>query len=668
METVFLVLLLIAAVVLANAIYARFNLIPVAFLQMAGGLFLSFLPVYKNFELEPEIFLLVIISVLMFNDGQNTNIRKLMHQMGTTLSMSVVLAILTILVVGIITHQLIPQFSLPLALALGAIITPTDAVAVSSITSKVLVPKDAMNTLENESLFNDASGIVALNLAIATLLTGKFSIASGISSFLYVFFGGILLGLVLGYVIVAIRILLINMRVDTPSVIVPYTLLTPFIVYLLAESVGVSGILAVVATGLIHGMQQDRLRLTTSRLQIVMNTTWSITSSILNGIVFVVLGASLPEVTAHLQDRNTSSVVILIGLGILLYVVMTLMRFLWTQLGFAEIRAWSSHDKIMNSVVMALSGVHGTITLAMAFSLPYTLNGHAFTYRVDIIFVAAVVILTSLIVPTLVLPFMLPKKVPVITENELSKAKSEMVRSAVQMVQRNFNDSPECGEVIRILEGQRNFEGRPNKEKLDSLFAKTFEIEQNVVEKMLANGEINIQESNMYMRVAKQILIHNQKGFRKQVILMIKFGIVAKISLSKRARHRRREIRKVKRGYRGQTREQALQQNRQMWNRIKVIEVTPYKKVINYLGEQMTDDNEVETGIVRRAYDQTHRRLSGTRAMEESQNEILVQAFQHEHNFIQSQVASNKYSREVGNEMYQQISTDQLVCFQTFSE
>ncbi|MFD1418169.1 cation:proton antiporter domain-containing protein [Companilactobacillus keshanensis] len=110
METVFIVLLLIAAVVGANAIYSRFDLIPVAFLQMAGGYVLSFLPIYKHFEFEPEIFLLVIISVLMFNDGQNTNIRKLMRQMGTTLSMSVVLAILTVLVVGTITHQLIPQF------------------------------------------------------------------------------------------------------------------------------------------------------------------------------------------------------------------------------------------------------------------------------------------------------------------------------------------------------------------------------------------------------------------------------------------------------------------------------------------------------------------------------------------------------------------------------
>lgn len=122
MQTVFLVLLLVAAVVVANAVYARFNQIPVAFLQIGAGLILSLIPLYRNFELEPEIFLFIIISILMFNDGQNTNIRKLSHQFGTTLSLSVVLAIVTILIVGTVTTYRFPSFRwhllLPLALLL----------------------------------------------------------------------------------------------------------------------------------------------------------------------------------------------------------------------------------------------------------------------------------------------------------------------------------------------------------------------------------------------------------------------------------------------------------------------------------------------------------------------------------------------------------------------
>jgi NhaP-type Na+/H+ and K+/H+ antiporters len=112
---------------------------------------------------------------------------------------------------------------------------------------------------------------------------------------------------------------------------------------------------------LIHGIQQDRLRLTSSRLQIVMNSTWQIVSSILNGIVFVLLGLSLPSVIINLHKHNTSSVFILFGVGILLYVIMTLMRYLWTVWDFARIRAWDKHEKHANSIVMAYSGVHGTL-------------------------------------------------------------------------------------------------------------------------------------------------------------------------------------------------------------------------------------------------------------------------------------------------------------------
>lgn len=140
MDTVFLVLLLIAAVIIANIFSWKFDKIPVAFIQIAAGLVLSLLPIYNHFELEPEIFLLVIISVLMFNDGQHTSLSRLTHQFGTTFSLSVELAIISILVVGFITHLIIPSMPLALAFALGAIITPTDAVAVSSITSNMLVP------------------------------------------------------------------------------------------------------------------------------------------------------------------------------------------------------------------------------------------------------------------------------------------------------------------------------------------------------------------------------------------------------------------------------------------------------------------------------------------------------------------------------------------------
>lgn len=665
MQTVFLVLLLIAAVVAANAVYARFTLLPVAFLQIAAGLVLSLIPLYRNFELEPEVFLFVIISVLMFNDGQNTNMRKLSRQLRTTLSLAIVLAIVTILIVGVVTHWLVPAFSLALALALGAIITPTDAVAVSSITSKISVPKDVMDTLENESLFNDASGIVAFNLAIAALVTGKFSVWSGIGNFLYVFVGGIIVGAILGYLIVGLRIMLINMGVDTPSVVVPYTLLTPFVVYFLAEGLGVSGILAVVATGLIHGVQQKRLRLTTSRLQIVMSTTWSIIASILNGIVFVLLGVSLPSVISHLQQRDTGSVAILIGLGLLLYVVMTVVRFAWIQLGFAQIRAWTHSEKALNSLVAALSGVHGTITLAMAFSLPLTLGNQAFTYRNDIIFVAAVVILTSLLVPTIVLPLLLPKQVEKVSDEDLTHAKGEMVTSAIKLIAARYGDTPTASEVIAVLEGQRTVDARPDRAQLSKLFNDTYEIEQQTIDQLITAGKIDSGIGEQYLRVSRTRL-QNQQSFWQRLWLFFKFLILGRFSFSKKAREQRKAIHQFKRN--GMTREQLIQQNRQMWQQMRTVEEKPYHAVVDYLNEQYNDHNHQAISIVRRSYDQRHRRLSGNRDLQEAQNELLIEAFQLEYNFIQTQMATKKISHDLGNQLYEQISTDQLVYLQSVND
>lgn len=702
MNTVFLILLLIAATIVANAIYTRFKLFPVAFLQIAAGLILSLFPIYRHFELEPEIFMLVIISMLMFNDGQNTNIIKLARHFRTTFSLAVELAIVSILIIGAVTHLLIPSLSLALAFALGAIIVPTDPVAVSSITSKVLVPKSVMGTLENESLFNDASGIVALNLAIAAIVTGKFSIWHGIGYFLYVFFGGIIIGAILGSIIITVRLRFIRHHVNTPSVMVPYTLMTPFVVYLIAEAVGVSGILAVVVTGLLHGVQQDRLRLTSSRLQIVMTSTWQIFSSILNGIVFVLLGLSLPRVVADLHNRDTGSVVILLSVGILLYLLMTLLRFFWVQLGFARIRFENSLHKVMNNLVTALSGVHGTITLSLAFSLPLTLNGHPFTYRNDLIFIAAVVILTSLIVPTIVLPLILPAKVIKYSPVELSSAKSEMVTNAIDNLNARYETSPTLSQVINILDGQQTIEKRADRTQLTNIFDHCFTIESDTINQMLEDKQISQKNADLYMQIAKKTIYQYQQNGGQRLIWFLKFRLSPRFSHSRRARkfrQFRRQINskdpnhqqshsvweKVQRAeqkpyqviiqYLNErshdkndlkiSREELLKQTNSVWQKVQQVEQKPYHAVIKYLNESYNDKNAQEISIVRRAYDERHRRLNNQQNDGEQQNELLIEAFQYEYTFIQTQASANKYNSALSNALYEQISTDQLVYVQS---
>ncbi|MCH4008781.1 cation:proton antiporter [Companilactobacillus sp.] len=669
MDTVFLFLLLVLAVVISNIIFWRFDSIPVAFFQIAAGLILSTLPIYANFHLEPEVFLLGIISVLMFNDGQHTSMSRLTHQFGTTFSLSVELAIVSIVVVGFVTHLLIPALSLALAFALGAIITPTDAVAVSSITNKMVIPKDVMTTLENESLFNDASGIVALNLAIAAAVTGQFSVMHGIGNFLYVFFGGIIVGAILGSLIVMIRLRFINMNIDTASVLVPFTLLTPFAVYLIAEALGVSGILAVVMTGLLHGVQQNRLKLTSSRVQIIMTNTWSVVSSLLNGIVFVLLGLSLPRVIINIsQHHGNSSVATLFGVGILLYLIMTLLRYLWTRFDFARIRAWDNHQKTGNSFIMALSGVHGTITLAMAFSLPMTLNGQTFNARNDIIYIASIVILASLIVPTLVLPFFLPKQKIDFTQAELSQAKDEMVNNAIKMVATNHGNSASASQIVTILDGQRMVIERGDRNTLNQLFDKCYEIEKQTVDQMIENDEVSVNDAQIYLRVAQRIAIQNQQNPWQRIMMFFNFRIRDKVSMSESARKKRQLLRQKKRGRKNVGRGEMIKRNKEMWTMMRDIEVKPYADITKFLNTKMTNENAREVSIVRTAYDQRHRRLVGEQSFVDEQNAMLSEAFQEEYNFIQNQILSKRYSRELGRELNEQVSTDRVVFLQSIED
>lgn len=197
MSTIFGVLTLIVAVVIANIAHLFFPRLPLAFYQIFVGIFLALWPSISTFTLEPETFLLLIIAPLLFNDGQNASFRAISRNVKQIISMTVYLAIFTVLVAGIGLHFAVAAFSLPLAFMLAAIITPTDAVAVKSLTTGVAMPANVHRTLEHESLFNDASGLVLFSLAASTLASGQFSLVHGLTTFLYVFLGGIIFGALL---------------------------------------------------------------------------------------------------------------------------------------------------------------------------------------------------------------------------------------------------------------------------------------------------------------------------------------------------------------------------------------------------------------------------------------------------------------------------------------
>lgn len=685
MNVFYAVLLLVLATIVANTIYPYFPLIPQAFYQIFAGAILSLVPLYHHFVLEPEVFMLLIIAPLMFYDGRNADGKELRRNVGSVLSMAVVLAILTVILMGYVSHAMIASIPLALAFALAAIVTPTDAVAVSSITTNMAVPERVMGMLERESLFNDASGLVAFSLALTAFTTGKFSVGGGIKHFLVVFLGGLLIGLVLGVIAVWARVYLVQSGKDSASVIVPYDVLVPFLIYLAAEHAELSGILAVVAAGLVYSASNNQLRLSSTQLQLVSRSTWIIITSVLNGFVFVLLGVSLPTVWVNIQQDHTKSLPTYLLLAVTLYLVMLALRYLWIRFDWALIHS-EKNNRRKNALVGALSGVHGTITLAMAFSLPLTFNGAVFPFRNTMIFIAAVVIILSLLVPTIVLPFVLPnKELPVDPATALKERKALVAYATDRLAQESTADSAATQSVIEILNSQAT-DQRPDKKKMQAILNQATQVEVETVQAFADDGTVPQSFAARYVRV---LVVKSQMSSNNPFVNLtlwarfvwhrVAHAIVHNRRRDKRIAQQRQQLQQrphsaeqeaaqerrialqKKQGQRRPLRNQRIDQQRR--ENFYKIEAGVYNNVIDFLTKIASVDNQTEVNTVRNYYNARHRRVDINQD-DSQQNELFIQAFQFEYTYVREQRNARKLSPELADELYQQISTDQMLYMQ----
>ena len=253
MELVEVVLALLLSIAVIGAV-AKWVAIPLPLLLVAGGVALSFMPVLDSVRIEPAIFFLLFIPPLLFADGWLIPKRDLLGVLRPVLLLAFGLVTLTVVVVGYLIHWLIPGMPLAAAFALGAIVSPTDAVAVSAITANLKMPSRITHILGGESLINDASGLVAFKFAVAAVATGVFSWTAAAEQVVLLSGGGLLVGLAMAWLIGEARVRMARFCVDDPTIQTTFSLLTPFAAYLAAESLHVSGILSVVAAGIYAGM------------------------------------------------------------------------------------------------------------------------------------------------------------------------------------------------------------------------------------------------------------------------------------------------------------------------------------------------------------------------------------------------------------------------------
>lgn len=373
----------------------------------------------RGHTLDPDMFFLLFLPPLLFLDGWRIPKQGLFRDKGAILELAFGLVVFTVVGAGLLIHWMIPAMPLAVAFALAAIISPTDPVAVGAIASKAPIPKRLMHILEGESLLNDASGLVCFRFAVAAVATGTFSLGNAALTFLWVAAAGIAVGVAVTLGVSTFQRWLWRRFGEEPGAAMLVNLLIPFAAYLLAEEIHASGILAAVAAGISMSYVELTGR-TSGSMRVQRSAVWNMLQFTLNGVIFVLLGEQLPGIVeraiASMGESGHQNPWWLAVYVVVINLALIALRLLWVWLSLrwnllrARRRGMQSNDTPGWRIVVATSvaGVRGAITLAGVLTLPLFLHdGTPFPARDLVIFLAAAVIMCSLVGASVALPQLL---------------------------------------------------------------------------------------------------------------------------------------------------------------------------------------------------------------------------------------------------------------------
>lgn len=430
MRLVISFVVLIVTANLANLIqYHFFSKISSSYFSMLLGCVIALVPWINHWvgSFDPHLFMGLIVAPLLFFEGQSIRMNRVVRNWKMIVGLTVVMVLICAIAATASVAWLVG--SLPLAVILGALSTPTDATATESVTNGLIVPKQEKQFLKMESLFNDASGIILLNMGLFWYIRGSVNVGQTVWSFLYSAVGGIVVGLVIALITVWFSQLLIRQPVNfsnqdyqnTPVKIL--YLLTPFLVYYLAEGVHVSGIIAVVVAGLVHNAGAERSRLTNPQVLYDVSSAASIVEDTLNGMVFVILGVAVVRFAeSRLQNPSWQW----LWVGMLLYLANLLVRYLYVRI--------VHHRDNYHAWVFALGGIHGAVTFALAYTVA---NTSVAKPDVQLVVMSIIVlILASLIIPTIIFQFILKKEPNGVKRDQLIQhIRQKAVQKGIDRVQ-----------------------------------------------------------------------------------------------------------------------------------------------------------------------------------------------------------------------------------------
>lgn len=480
-----------------------------------GGLLISLIPGIPLIQMDPDMILTLFLPPLLYEAAWYTSWRQFWKWKRPIILLAFGLVFFTSTIIAYLTSSMIPGFTLALGFLLGGIISPPDAVAATSVLKGVKIPKRLVTILEGESLINDAASLIVFRVALVAVISGQFSLGKTVGDFFIVGSMGIVIGLAIAHILYVIhRFFPTTSNIDTAL-----TLMSPYVMFIVAEHFHFSGVMAVVSGGLFLSYRSHELLSFSSRIQ--TTNVWSTIIFILNGIVFILIGLELPTIIDGLDDSSLEKG---IQYGLIISLITIAIRFIWVfpiahipRFLSKKIRETEPSPGWKGPLITSWAGMRGVVSLAAALSIPLTIDGAPFPHRNLILLVTFIVILVTLVIQGLSLPLIIKLiKIEEIDdlipeEEQTANIKLRLMRASLHHIDTNFKSEIEENELVLNLRKRLANSVDLTSERLESLECQTMEFQEVHTYKKVYLDLINVQRKELNK-------IRKEKVFELEVI------------------------------------------------------------------------------------------------------------------------------------------------------
>lgn len=673
MEIVEGLLIFLAAIIVSSLIHSLFlPKVPLAFIQIVLGALLFLTPIPVSFDFDTEVFMVALIAPLLFVEGVQVSRVSLRRYIKPVMLMALGLVFTTVVGVGFFIHWVWPNLPMPAGFALAAILCPTDAVAVSAITKGKILPKGAMTILEGESLLNDAAGIISFKIAVTALITGTFSITHAVGEFLVAAIGGLIVGMIIGIALVRLRVTLSRRGVESNNMFIFIQLLTPFVTYLIAEVFHASGIIAAVVAGLVHGFERDRITHVSTQLQLSYTQTWNVLSYALNGFVFVILGYMVPEVVVNILKTEPQNLVFLLTTTGVIALAVYVFRFVWVYVLYPYFYLpVSPFERAMNeggpqkpsekpkrsmyALIMTLCGVHGTISLAIALTLPFVLGeNESFIYRNDLLFISSGMVILSLVIAQVFLPLVTPAMKKAKLEGmSFKQTRVYILEQVVDYLRKNATPetSFKYGNVIKDYHDRIAFlkvldDDDEDSKELERLQGIAFNTETKTLDDLAKEGRISQSDFDNYMRYAERTQVYRQASLLRRIWIRVKTSY-------------------LRRRVRIQTNASSSLDIKENLKEISKIMRIVHYNVVKRLSKEANSDNQLEISTIADSYLLRTDNLTPSNFFNtknhESMSKIKLNALREQRHILNELVDEGEVSEKTALKVRKAINYDEII-------